>query len=488
MESCTWRLRRVAAMSARLALCGLALVCCTAEAQDTLRVRPAGDSVSLRFVDSDLRGVLRSLAPYLRKPLLSGEVPSVRVSLETPSPVPVQSVEGLLRALLAVRALELQEDSLSFRVVPMSQIAVTAAPSAPVIADVSLHLITLKHARAEDVAATINALFGVGGGGTARRGLSSGTLGGELERLANATTAARDPAGMPVQGSLVGPVTMVPDSRTNSLLVRGAPGDVRVIRDAVAQLDLRPLQVLLEVLMVEASKERTLDLAVGGEIGRGSARDSIAGSLASANPAGLVLRVMRMSRTDLTVSLGAAAARGEATIVSRPVVVVANNAEARFLVGSQRPFVQVSRSLPTDVPTRDQVIQYRDVGTKLVVRPSINQDGYVALLIQQEMSSATEETQFGAPVISTREASTEVLVKDGQTMVLGGLSDSTRSRAQSGVPLLSRIPGVGLLFGQTRRRSVATEFFLFITPHVIRDDADIERLTTPRLPEHRNDR
>ena len=62
-------------------------------------------------------------------------------------------------------------------------------------------------------------------------------------------------------------------------------------------------------------------------------------------------------------------------IISRPVLLASNNTEARFLVGSQRPFVQVSRSLPTDTPVRDQVVQYRDVGTKLTVRPTNNQDG-----------------------------------------------------------------------------------------------------------------
>ena len=74
--------------------------------------------------------------------------------------------------------------------------------------------------------------------------------------------------------------------------------------------------------------------------------------------------------------------------------------------------MQVSRSLPTDSPQRDQVIQYRDVGTKLTVRPTINQDGYVSLLIQQEINQATTEVQFDAPVISTREAVTQVLVRN----------------------------------------------------------------------------
>lgn len=449
-------------------------------AQEPVTQRVQGDSLRVKFSDADLRSVLHVLAPYLRKPVLAGEVPSVRVTLDAPGPIPAESVESVLRGLLEVRGLELREDSSFFRVTPRPPETAAAATAGATGQVASLHVIPLKHARAPEMAATINALFGVALEGVPRRGLTAGTLADELRRLSNAAPSPSTPVDGSLRGTLSGPVTLVPDERTNMLLVRGSAEDARVIREAVQQLDLRPLQVLLEVLIVEASRDRSLELALGGVAARDRARDTVQASLASTNPGGLVLEVMRMSRVDLSLRLGAAAARGEASIVSRPVVVVSNNAEARFLVGSQRPFIQVSRALPTDASIRDQVVQYRDVGTKLIVRPSINQDGYVSLLVQQEMSSATEETQFGAPIISTREASTEVLVRDGQTIVLGGLTDSVRSKAQSGIPGLSAIPLLGGLFGQARRRSTATEFYLFLTPHVIRDDADVDRLTLPR--------
>jgi general secretion pathway protein D len=151
-------------------------------------------------------------------------------------------------------------------------------------------------------------------------------------------------------------------------------------------------------------------------------------------------------------------------------------------VGSQRPFVQVSRSLPTDTPTRDQVVQYRDVGTKLTVRPTINQDGYVSLVIQQEINQATGEVAFDAPVISTREAMTQVLVRDGQTIVLGGLRDLQKERTSSGIPILSGLPIIGGVFGTTSRQMSSTELYLFLTPRIIRTDEDADSLTVPRLP------
>ncbi len=90
------------------------------------------------------------------------------------------------------------------------------------------------------------------------------------------------------------------------------------------------------------------------------------------------------------------------------------------------------------------MVQYRDVGTSLTILPTINEDGYVNLLLTQEVSSATAETQFGAPVISTREATTQILAQTGQTVVIGGLVDQQTEESRTGIPFLKDIPGPGL--------------------------------------------
>src|SRR6266498_4019378 len=138
------------------------------------------------------------------------------------------------------------------------------------------------------------------------------------------------------------------------------------------------------------------------------------------------LTVLRLGSLNLNATLRAAASRGDVTILSRPVVLAANNESAEILVGSQRPFVQVQRALPTDAPLRDQVVQFKDVGTRLAVRPTISDDGYVTLHVAQEVNAATAEIAFDAPVISTRTIQTQLLVKDGHTAVLGGLADTQR--------------------------------------------------------------
>jgi len=365
-----------------------------------------------------------------------------------------------------------------------------APPSAdPKRAGPELFVITLKHARASDVATTINALFGKTSGQSNEGNGRAQTLGEELR--ANQVPPVGAPLPQSVPGtagrtaSLTGDLTIVPDTRANSLLVRANRSDFELIQAAVGQIDIRPLQVMIEVLIVEARKDRSFSfgLDAGSEPKHviGSGNTQIGGTQTSSMGLGdFVLKVMGLGGFDLDATLKIATGRGDAHIVSRPVVLAANNEEASVVVGSQRPFVQVSRSLPTDLAYRDQVVQYRDVGTKLTVKPTISVDGSVQLSVTQEVSSATTEMAFNAPVISNRSIRTELLVRDGQTVALGGLSDKQNDTDQGGFPLLSKLPFLGGFFGHASHRNTETELVIFITPRVIRTD-DVAAAVTDSL-------
>jgi len=115
------------------------------------------------------------------------------------------------------------------------------------------------------------------------------------------------------------------------------------------------------------------------------------------------------------------------------------------------------------------------------VLPTISPDGYVGLEVTQEVDNATSEIAFDAPVISTRSVQTQLLLKDGQTVALGGLADSEHDVSQGGVPLLSSIPLLGGLFGHVSRQTTSTELYLFLTPHVLHTDADADSVTAPLI-------
>jgi general secretion pathway protein D len=437
------------------------------------------DSVTVRMVNVDLRIAVQALARYLDRPVVFGSIGELRITLETPQPIPRSAVPDLLRGMLETHGLDLDEEEGFYRVgqlAPPPPPETTAGP-------LQLFVINIRHARAADVAATVNALYGraaaFGELGTTRPTLSQ-TLRENLVPPMETPEPGQPAPVVQAVAELSGDVTIIPDPRTNSLLVRASRQDFELIRAAVQQLDVRPLQVLIEVVIAEVRRDRSRGYGLESilESERVSGTDvQVSGAIAGAGLGDFVLEIMSLSAFDLTATLTAAASRGDVTILSRPVLLAANNETAEILVGSQRPFIQVQRALPTDAPVRDQVVQFKDVGTRLSVLPTISDDGYVTLEVAQEVNAATAEVAFDAPVISTRTIQTRLLVRDGHTAVLGGLADKQHDVTKGGVPLLSEIPIVGGLFGFQVTRSTETELFIFLTPRVIRTDADLDDAT-----------
>ena len=443
------------------------------------------DSVRLQFTNTDMVAAVQAIGRFLTKPILAQDLADRRVGyFETPRPVAVSELPAILAGLAETHGLHFVEDSSFYRIsaAPVEGDTAREVQSADSVG-VRLFTVRLEHARASDVAGTLNQLYGVGGGFTGITGLASGTLSDQL-RTDRGEGELEDAGPDPGGAALNAEVTIVPDELTNSLLIRALPSDFETLLEGIAELDVRPLQVLIEVLAVEARKDRQFALGFSAELPPQDLGDAtVQGGFTGVGLGDLVVQVMSLGKEEINATITAARTRGDVEIISRPVVLASNNVEATLLVGTQQPFVQVSRSLPTDEPQRDQVVQYRDVGTKLTVLPTINQDGYVSLLIQQEISQATGETQFSAPIISSREATTQVLVRDRQTIVIGGLRDRVQDHVRTGIPLLSDIPLLGALFGGTRSRTNETELFLFITPTILRDDAAADSVTRVRLPE-----
>jgi general secretion pathway protein D len=489
-------------------LCGTPLVASPAQ-QNEPSISARSDSVSVRLVDVELRTAVQALGRFLLRPLVIGNLPEGRVSLETPEPVPRTGVERLLRGILEAHNVELVIDSTaslyalrarnphqgSDGVVPQGWSG-RADPGS----EVQLFVVRLRHARAADVAATVNALYGKasalgepGAPGVGPAMPAARPPGNRTTGVAPAGIMAADgtprATQLPVRavpstsGSLSGDVTIIPDQGTNALLVRASRTDFQLIQAAVTELDARPLQVVIEVVIAEVRKDRGFSFGTDSKWPtttlRGTPIKASGGTSTGLGLGDFVLRIMNIGRVDAEAALLAGAQRGDVTIVSRPVVVASNNEVAEINVGSQRPYVEIQRSLPTDVPQRDQIVQYMDVGTKLTVRPTISADGYVQMHVTQHVNAATSETAFDAPVISTRSVSTHLVLKDGQTIVLGGVTDQQKEFVTGGIPFASRLPIVGGLFGRQTRRATETELFLFLTPTVLYDDDDTERTGEP---------
>jgi general secretion pathway protein D len=300
-----------------------------------------------------------------------------------------------------------------------------------------------------------------------------------------AQSAGRLPAG-----SLVGGTTIVPDQSTNSLVIRTAPPNVSVLQGTIEQLDVRPAQVLLEVLIAEVNLDKSTQFGINwnafSQKGFGGS-DSTRGILGGVGPqvgdsslsslAGAVVRVVTMGTINVRAVLQALAAHTNVTVLSAPRVLALNNEKARILVGSQVPFT--SASLTSLNAVVDQVVQYQNVGTQLTVLPTVNNDGYVTFRILQEVSELSTSTVAAAqnsPIITTREAETSAIVKTGHSVVIGGLIGETRSDMVSGIPLLESIPLLGNLFKTKSTDHQRTELAIFLTPHIVTTDEEADSL------------
>ncbi|MFN2567811.1 MAG: type II secretion system protein GspD [Gemmatimonadaceae bacterium] len=504
------------------------LLCCfaghagtapSAAAQEPRPVERTPTGIEFNFQDADLRVVLTALAEVAGVNVVFSNLPNRTVTLRTGRPIAASEARAYLESVARANGLTLVEEGGLVRIsgeTPGAPAQVAPGPGAARGSQerARLFVYRLNHAPADGLANTLADVFGIARSGFSASSQDPRSLSEELrdQRLppgfpqepqpqpvppARTPEGAAGGAGQGLAAGLQGPVQIVPDPRTNSLLIRASPADYETIRQAILQLDVRPMQVLIEVLIAEVRRDRQDGFGISGTAPDQRVRGTnttIGGEIFGASAGDIVLRILDIGSIKADVVLSILATQGDVTILSRPVVLAQNNQEARVLIGSERPFIQLFRALPTDAAVRDQVVQYRPVGTQLTIRPTINPDGYVTMSVLQEVSNATAETQFGAPVISTREARTQLLVRDGQTAVLGGLIEQQQEYTASGIPILKDLPLIGPLFrtSQQRRRNV-TELFLFLTPRVLRTDLDMDETTrgvrdaTDRLKRHVRD-
>jgi general secretion pathway protein D len=363
------------------------------------------------------------------------------------------------------------------------------------------YVVPLKYAAAEDLAATLGQLYGLAVGGGRRTSLDDRALSRSLEQFRSreadtfrqrqaipaaaapvAAGSGRDSSRGP--GTLVGQTTIVANPATNALVVRTAPPNIALLREAIDSLDVRPAQVLLEVTVAEVALGRGLEYGI--DWSAATARSSGTRGVQFGNPlppdsttalSDALARVTQLGRIDVRAVLRGLASASRVQVLSTPEVLAVNNREARILVGSRFPFIASTR-LGNDISI-DRAVQYEEVGTQLTLLPTINNDGYVTVQVLQEVSSLTTQTvaaALNAPVISTREASTRAIVRDGQTVVIGGLIGTSEERVESGVPLLKDVPLLGWLFRRQTTSRLRTELAIFVTPYIVRTDADADAL------------
>jgi general secretion pathway protein D len=349
------------------------------------------------------------------------------------------------------------------------------------------YVVPLKYANADDLSASLGQLYGITVGGTRAPSLLDRSLSRSLDvfrdREAETFRMRQEVApampGDSAAGTLIGRTTVVPDGPTNSLIIRTAPPNFPLLRETIEALDTRPAQVLFEVTVAEIVLGRTEEFGVDWSV-FGSTTTVSRGQPAQLDTLtptqDFIVRVVSLDRANVRAVLRALASKSNVRVLSTPEILAVNNREARIVVGSRVPFVASTRLGDFAL---DRSVQYEDVGTTLTIMPTINEDDYVSVQILQEVNTLTSqviEAALNAPIISTREASTRAIIRDGQTVVIGGLIGDANDYFDSGIPLLKDIPLLGNLFKNRSEIRTRTELAIFVTPYIVRSDADADAI------------
>ena len=304
-------------------------------------------------------------------------------------------------------------------------------------------------------------------------------------------------AGGAAQGKKAAPVVagkvrISADKATNSLIIMADKEDYMVLEDVIKRLDIPRSMVYIEALLMEVDMSTSLNIGIDwtafGSATLGGKETLVGGGFSGGFPqpsdllqGGLTLGMLTEPLTiagvtvsNITAIVNAVKTNDDFRILSTPQVLTTDNEEARITVGENRPFQTRST---TDVSGGTfESFEYRDVGKTLKITPHVTEDRLVRMTINLEVTSinqaATLTTSSTLPVTLKRTVDTTVIVKDQQTIVIGGLIDDSTTANENKVPALGDVPLLGWLFRNKSKDNVKTNLYIFITPRVIKSPAE----------------
>jgi general secretion pathway protein D len=364
--------------------------------------------------------------------------------------------------------------------------------------EAKLFVYRVQNGRARDLAKTLNGAFGGGSGGDAGEPIDPLAAQNDLNTTQNAPRPIVAPSGASQSastardgGASAGSGTNQPvnsftgrisaDEVNNAVIVFGTPRDYAVVEDAMRKLDVPPVQVLIEAAITEVGLTGELSYGVDWSFIQGKS-SFVSGSGSPIAPAANASGFAYFLRTsDISTTLRALENRTNVKVISAPKILVLNNQTAALQVGDQVPIQTQQQQTTATVGTGNIVssIEYRDTGVILRVTPRVNASGMVLLDISQEVSDVTSVAtgEVNSPTIATRRIATTVAVQDGQVLGLGGLFRDSRKTGSAGLPVLSRIPILGALFGRASNEQKRTELIILIKPQIVRTPDDGRAIT-----------
>lgn len=303
----------------------------------------------------------------------------------------------------------------------------------------------------------------------------------EIIKIKHAKASDLEPA---VKG-LISPrgiITIV--ERSNALIISDISAKLEEIKKAIQYLDVETYQVHIQAQIVEVSANVTQELGVnwaygGGQVtGNGVAGASLpAGSTVIPGNVGAPTSLsFGLLNGDFLATIQNLLSEGKGEVVARPQITTLDNKEANIFIGKRIPYNKLDKD-------RNSTVEFVEGGISLVVTPHITNDNRVILDLSPKKSDAEIDPISRGPIIKTQEARTTVVVNDGQTVVIGGLTSKDENEIETGVPILKDIPLLGALFRYTKTETRKNDLIIFVTPHIVRNDAVLGTMPAPSTTE-----
>ncbi len=346
----------------------------------------------------------------------------------------------------------------------------------------NIQVYRLQHGVAEDMAKVLNSIVKESAGTTAAAA-TSGAPGAQQTAKAAAPAVSRN-------------VQIVPDKSTNTLVIMAEREDYKVLESIIRQLDVPRPMVYIEALIMEVNTTKNFKLGVewSGISTAGSLGEN-AGAFVSSGTGVLSTLTSTVSGTSTLLGfpsgfsmglLGAGIKIGDVifptigamiqaykndtdiSILSTPQIMTLNNEEAEINVGSNVPYITRQESTSTSTLVNYNTYEYKDVGVLLNITPNINEGNFVRLKISQQVTKVTSDAKSTTPTTLKRTAKTTVVVKDNETVVIGGLVGDSTDDGTNRVPWLADVPILGWLFKAKTVKREKTNLYVFLTPHIVR--------------------
>lgn len=394
-------------------------------------------TISVEYKDADLGSVLRSLALTYRLNLLTGPDIKGKVTINLQEITVQKALEAILKA-----------NGLLYE---MRDGVIYVTSGDPALIDVKTEVVQLKYLTA-----------------TQAQNMTRKLLSAKGDMKINETA--------------------------NNLILTDYRENIDNIRKLLDEVDLAPKQVLIEakILDITSSDLRALGVTynvdytpTGGGLFNRSTRfaeelDTTVNMAETSTLTGgqISLNTLALKGVTLNATIDALVRDGKANLLASPSIAVINGQEARIVIGERFPYKE--RTQTTSGTT--ETTKFVDIGTTLKVNPQINDDGYITMSLHPEVSSLTEALDAG-PRVSTREADTVVRIKEGETLVIGGLIRQTDNRSEDKIPVLGDIPILGHLFKRSERSVQQTELAVFITPRILFSREELQKLGRKKVHE-----